>query len=124
MIPHTQTIFYEGPDKPNRGNCWQTAIASVLDLQLEDVPHFIEIDDLHGVDWWDYSIDWAWFRGYELVDPERHIYTNEYYLASGPSPRGNFWHVVVCKNGKMVHDPHPSQAGLVSMESFTVFRQR
>lgn len=36
-----------------------------------------------------------------------------YHEISGPSPRGNgVYHAVVGRNGEVVHDPHPSRAGL------------
>lgn len=125
MIPHTQTKFYGGYEEGIvRGNCWQTAVASVLDLPMEAVPHFVEIDESGGEDWWHHTVNWAWYRGWQMFAPDHHLYTNEYYLVSGPSPRGNFHHVVIYKNGKMVHDPHPSQAGVLKEESFVVFRQR
>lgn len=37
------------------------------------------------------------------------------YLASGISPRG-VHHMVVMKDGKLVHDPHPSKAGIGEVE--------
>lgn len=37
-------------------------------------------------------------------------------FVSGPSPRGEgddgLWHVVLYRNGEMVHDPHPQATGL------------
>ena len=29
-------------------------------------------------------------------------------------------HMVVCRGGKVVHDPHPSRAGLQSIEAFEI----
>ena len=39
-----QTNFNPGTH-PNPGNCWQAQIASLLSLQLEQVPNFIEYGD-------------------------------------------------------------------------------
>ncbi len=37
----------------------------------------------------------------------------EYYTVSGVSPRHpEVYHIVIYKDGKMVHDPHPDQTGL------------
>jgi hypothetical protein len=33
-------------------------------------------------------------------------------LATGPSPRGDYNHVVIWQDGRCVHDPHPSGDGL------------
>ncbi len=39
------------------------------------------------------------------------------YMVSGLSPRGVL-HVVIFKNGEMIHDPHPSGEGLVSLSEY------
>jgi len=125
LIKHTQTYFYGGFEEGKiRGNCWQTAIASVLELPMEAVPHFVQFHEDGIIDWWKFTVDWAWYRGYQMFVFDRHLYTNEEYLVTGKSPRGDFHHVVVYRNGKMVHDPHPSGAGVLTEESMTVFRQR
>ena len=41
------------------------------------------------------------------------------YLASGPSPRG-IRHVVIMENDAVLWDPHPSRAGLESVEYLTL----
>lgn len=46
MTPVYQTIFNAGTDKTQTpGNCLQAAVASLLDLQLEEVPHFLCYED-------------------------------------------------------------------------------
>src|SRR5690349_19474943 len=44
------------------------------------------------------------------------------YIAHGISPR-QVGHVVVFKNGKMIHDPHPTQSGLVKIDYYTYLRK-
>ena len=39
--------IYQRIDDPRHGDCYKCAIASILDLEYEDVPHFIEF----GEDW-------------------------------------------------------------------------
>lgn len=126
MIPVYQTEFYGGYEEgKERGNCWQAALASVLELPLEAVPHFVAIDENHGgPNWLHYTINWLWYRGYQYQSMYRHLYTNEYYLVMGESPRGNFHHVVVYKNGKMVHDPHPDGGGVLTQDHMDVIRLR
>lgn len=94
------------------GNCLQAAVASLLNMRLEDVPHFYEISPdapsaalgafLHS-------------RGYYLIalsdTPFRPL---GLYLGGGPAVRG-VHHVVVMQGETMVHDPHPSNAGLIEM---------
>lgn len=122
MIPITQTITYDPTPGAPLGNCWQTAIASVLELELDDVPHFVQVDEDGGDNWYYYTWFWLWYRGHQLVSVYRHLYNNEYYLVTGKSPRGDFHHVVVYQNGKMVHDPHPDGTGLLTEETFEVIR--
>ena len=60
MIPVHQTILADpvrGDGQP--GNCYQAAIASVLELPLDEVPHFATFCD----DWVERSQDWFASRG-------------------------------------------------------------
>lgn len=125
MIPLHQTYFYGGNEKGIiRGNCWQTAIASVLEQPLDSVPHFVQADEEGIENWWTYTINWLWNRGYEMFRINRHLYTNEYYFVSGKSPRGDYHHVVIYQNGRMVHDPHPDNTGVLTEENIEVIRVR
>lgn len=124
VTPHKQTYFYGGnEDGVTRGNCWQTVIASVLDLPLESVPHFVDIDEQGGENWWSHTARWLGERGYAMYGSLKDIDTDEYQLVTGKSPRGNFYHVVVYQNGNMIHDPHPSNDGILSEDSFVVIRK-
>lgn len=125
MRPIHQTYFYGGIEPGiTRGNCWQTAIASILELDLDAVPHFVDIDERGGMNWWSFTVNWLWHRGLELYELDHHLYTNEYYLVSGKSPRGDYYHVVVYRNGRLVHDPHPDGTGVLTEEWFNVIRPR
>lgn len=117
MIPHVQT-----DTSPTTGNCWQTAIACVIEQDPDRVPHFVKADT-DGIvsDWWLYSQYWLHYHGYELSALGRHLYTNEHYLVMGYTVRETY-HVCVYLNGKMVHDPHPSGAGLTKELETVVIR--
>jgi hypothetical protein len=115
--PVYQTVFGE------RGNCLQASVASLLELPLEAVPHWVEEAARPGQWYTDFN---NWFvREYRLVP---HIvgakthYPPEgvYCLAWGKSARG-LDHSVVYKNAEIVHDPHPEGGGLVDIEQFVVF---
>lgn len=102
----TQTILHDQiPGVP--GNCLQAAVASLLDLDLDDVPHFITHDD-----WLQYLVDWARARGYLVV--ARPPDTVRMGIAYGPSVRG-VQHAVVWLDGCIAFDPHPTRAGLLSV---------
>jgi len=112
MLPIMQTKFHRDTGK---GNCMQAAVASIFDLSIDSVPMFNgrinqEIEfrkwleemglELIRKDFKKWSIpDWKKFKGY--------------FLCVGNSTR-NIQHMVVMKDGKVVHDPHPNGDGLVS----------
>lgn len=101
------------------GDCMRACVASVLDLDPDYVPHFVQyVEHPSGTDshlWW-----WAlvgflhvcgWDARYEedADDPPK-----GWALADGISPRGHA-HVVVAYDGEVVYDPHPSRAGLTEV---------
>lgn len=102
----TQTILHDQiPGVP--GNCLQAAVASLLDLDLDDVPHFIEHDN-----WLQYLVDWGRDHGYLVID--RQPDSVRMGIAYGPAERG-VQHAVVMVDGAISWDPHPSRAGLLSV---------
>lgn len=107
------------------GDCLKTAVAGMLGLMYEDVPHFALYRS-----WWDTMRRYARRLGGDFacfipVDGSmRDLYrsdidvdaTGDMFLASGPSPRGPFWHtVIVDVDLNLVHDPHPSGAGVLDV---------
>lgn len=92
-------------------------MASLLGLQLDDVPDFLANDD-RGQFWPDV---WKFCRTLGLCYFETNTLT-EYrfnHLAYGSSSRGCN-HAVVWCDGKMVWDPHPSREGLVSVKRYAL----
>jgi hypothetical protein len=115
MKPIHQTQFGS-----KHGNCLQACVASVLEMPLERVPHFVLFDDWIG----EFDSFLARFGLTSLTLDAHQV--NEwkpvgFHLIGGKSPRGDFWHSVVGHNGEMVHDPHPSGDGLRTIEDYTVF---
>lgn len=123
MKPVDQTKFYD-KEKGEHGNCQQAALASLLELDLADVPNFM-LDDDGNVDtskFWQRFFKFCRSRGYEPY--ERHRVHGEptfagYYLAYGTSPRG-VEHAVVYHNGKLAHDPHPSRVGIAAVTTICI----
>lgn len=116
-----QTIFASKDHDPGQtpsvksGNCLQAAVASLLDLSLEDVPHFLE----DGDNWAESMTRFCRARGYEVflqTEP------TQFGLAYGMSPRF-VTHAVVYIAGKMAWDPHPSGAGLIGVTAYLDFRK-
>lgn len=101
-----------------QGDCFRACIASVLELPISEVPHFAQLT--HGSSssaFWNMAYDWLEARGYEYTFRSRMNRADqdkaEYHMMTGPSPRGNgTYHCVVAQGGVIVHDPHPTRAGL------------
>ncbi|MDX3245848.1 hypothetical protein [Streptomyces sp. ME18-1-4] len=113
MKPVTQTILHGDPSgRP--GNCLQAAVASLLNLPLDEVPHFIEHDD-----WEERLAAFCTARGYQPImrSPDADV---PYGMAWGPSERG-VRHAVVWVDGAIAWDPHPSRAGLLKVTELIAF---
>jgi hypothetical protein len=118
MTPVYQDMFFEPgkKEKDQRGNCLSAVVASLLDLPLRAVPNFVEIDALGGPNWW-----WHMNKYLELMNKEmvhfrpRNPPMGVYYTMSGLSKRATDYaqihHIVIFKNGKLVHDPVPGGDG-------------
>ena len=140
MIPVTQTKVVIKNSKDEivvHGNCYAAAIASILELPLTEVPNVevffhLPIDSTY---WSEVMLTFLESKGYELcVDDRFRVFhdgnfgvdngmrahwllecENKYYLVSGRSKRG-FSHMVIYKNGKLAHDPHPSRDGVETID--------
>jgi len=100
------------------GDCLRASICSVLVISDENVPHFAE-----HIKWKQALYEWLYRKGYTLAcwcDPEdidKILHNDDdYLLVGGISPRfPDEGHMVVYKNGHMVHDPHPSGEGILGI---------
>lgn len=99
MKPVYQTIM-----SAPYGNCMQAAIASILELPLNDVPNFVVSGDL-----WAEALD-EFLAAYGLqslrIDVCNGWVPAGWHLIDGPSKRGPFWHTLVAYQGNPVHDPY------------------
>lgn len=115
MTPVDQTIF----TVPG-GNCYAACVASLLNMRLCDVPNF------HGADDWQTALA-TWLEPFGMypvycalhdgVDAWR---PQGLYILGGKSPRGEWGHAVVAMGSKVVHDPHPSRAGVLTWDEATL----
>ncbi len=109
--------FRHDPANGLFGDCQRTAIACLLDKELDEVPNFgIHYDDqaafYKAIDEYLATEGLGEFHfcynNCELDDVLACMAMwnkNLHYMISGRSERG-FNHVVICKGGAMVHDPH------------------
>lgn len=121
MKPVSQTILHTDDGPP--GDCFRACVASLLELAAEDVPHFV----LNPRTWMRDCNAWLAQRGLVMVATEDRIRDvfwrgcgRVYAIAAGKSPRGPWHHSVIARLGgtdedpvwEIVHDPHPSGAGI------------
>lgn len=131
MIECTQTVL-------SPGNCWQTAVACVLDLAPEKLPDQTVCDlwykpnpeesgtwtrrepfysnelgaylkKHHGLAY--VNLHPHFMSTLEVKDPGIHFMSGK--TVRTPASREN--HVVVARYGELLWDPHPSRAGLVEV---------
>lgn len=128
MIPVDQTKFGV-PD----GNCATAAIASILEFGPSD-PDFTRLEKAHNeiakgpaniwTEWWRTVTEVAIPRGFAWVTigamDAGGFAPVGFAIANGLGPRGH-GHAVVVNSGAVVHDPHPSRAGLINVAYYTVF---
>jgi hypothetical protein len=135
MTPVDQEFLHD-PETDVRGDCFRATIASLLDLPIKEVPHFLvdaTLDDkidapifhkrvneflnpmglsFFSVANFDYENYFSWHRSVGGCDI--------YHEISDESPRfPGTYHSVVGKNGVIVHDPHPSKEGLLDTPNRT-----
>lgn len=103
------------------GNCFAACVATIFELPIEAVPHFMDRGDA----WYPAFRAWAMENlGHEPVcfpcreDSLRTL--DAPCIVSGPASRG-FDHATVWQRGQLVHDPHPSRAGLLEVHDAIVF---
>ena len=121
MTPVNQTIV-----DPGRGDCHRAAIASLLNLEIEQVPHLRLFPDDR---WHHVMCGFLWGCGYDWQGtgyPNKHKYpvdypnVDGYVIATVPSKEFNgkkdddgneITHAVVMNSdGLVVHDPQPNKA--------------
>lgn len=121
-----QTTFGGAHHEPRseRGNCWSTCVACILGLDTRTVPNFCGEGEDDGV-WFEEANHWLYQRGLLLMgfntDPITwgRCYRATISIASGLSPRGHS-HSVLWQGGKLLHDPHPSGAGIAEPKAWQI----
>ena len=122
MIPVMQTIPHK-PDESLIGNCYPSCVASLLEVSIDEVPHFYEdvkpnemlpdwkikeVDDWfvsrgiprvliwHNYEFWKYE---------DFMDYMQELNPNTYYILSAKSITG-VAHAVICLGNEIVHNPN------------------
>lgn len=123
MKPVDQICKHD-PDAGLYGDCFRACVASLLELPAETVPHFLE-DNCDNETFWnrvndflrDYGLCMMTFGEIDFAEWRKVTgIKNVFHTIDGPSPRGDWWHSVVGCDGEIIHDPHPTKAGLVGTD--------
>lgn len=110
MFEVTQTILM-GDGSGREGNCLQAVVASLLDLPLDKVPHFLE-----SPDWWVALVTFMRTQGLNIYRLPASAPAPQFGVAIGPSSRGVTHAIAYCDGADW--DPHPSRDGLVDVDFF------
>lgn len=117
MIEVTQDkVHVEGPLGESNGNCLSAVIASLLHLDIKDVPVFKAKNFKEQVE----KLN-EWLRQYGLAyiynSRDRQFVKGCYHEMHGTTDRfgGKIHHSTVAIDGHIVWDPHPSRSGLASV---------
>lgn len=113
MKPIFQTI-HSDPTDSKRGNCVQAATASILELDLNDVPNFIALTKPE--EWEIHFRKFLKQYGFMGLRITGEYIADCYYLVVGKTNRSDdVRHMVVYHDGELAHDPHPSNDGLTEV---------
>lgn len=125
MKPVKQTKF------GMEGNCFAACLASILEMNLEDLPDLMPHDKITNVEqekilnkWLEpFGLFYKEIRCHESMLSE--YFPGIYHTIIGSSPRldhnKDLSHVVVGLEGKMVHDPHPDNKAPLGLLSYGIF---
>jgi hypothetical protein len=109
------------------GDCLKCCVASMFEKPYEEVPNFIEYN----------NGDWLLAMRYYLehlnlypimLKREEPFHQEVDYIAIGKSPRARdelgltYSHAVIMNGNKMIHDPHPSQFGILQIRCAVLFQ--
>jgi len=93
------------------GNCLRAAVASLLDLSLEEVEPFEDHFDDHT---WRQHFEYIWPASRGLVINSSGEPPPGYSICFGDSPRSDTGHAVIVLDGRLAHDPHPDGTGVLN----------
>lgn len=126
MKPVDQTIMHE-PHLGLYGDCMRAALASMLEVPIEKVPHFLHDNTSDNAEFCRRVSDFLRPLNLGYISfPECRQALHEtgvrglVHEVSGTSERG-VCHACVAVDGEIVHDPHPGRGGLDKIDYFGVF---
>ncbi|MDD4971941.1 MAG: hypothetical protein PHT07_21145 [Paludibacter sp.] len=109
------------PEDGKHGDCWMACISTLTGIPMDELP---DVNDPMNAEWSSYWVTmWKFLqeKGFNLYCETVAQFkgNNEYCIASGKSPRGDFYHAVVWNDG-IAHDPHPDRTGILTIDHFEI----
>jgi hypothetical protein len=93
-------ILFETNKTKSRGNCLVSCLASLVNLNVEQIPCF---EDLPKGEWKYALPKWLFYRGYQLVKRKSPRLNGQYCIGVGFYNGGR--HAMIFLDGKPFHDP-------------------
>lgn len=92
-------------------DCFRACVASIFELSLSDVPDFCNIYSPEI--WFEKFNSWL-YKHYKLraINTTGAMYDIPFYTIGSGLSINNIMHGVVCKNGRIVHDPSPLEGDI------------
>ena len=127
-----QTLLRE---KGEVGDCWRCCIAAIIGMPAEEVPHFLQNEkDDPSCSMDADTQEWLNQRGWQITEATQfrfHRWGKSKFrvppiIVCGPTCRSTEMgqhHAVIMSDGKLLYDPHPSEAGLTAItDQHLIFR--
>lgn len=117
MKPVKQTRIHD-PENGTVGNCWQACLASIFEIPIEDAPDIDMFDDT----WTASTYEWLYTLDLDMHFAKSPI-PNRITILTGYTNRfdGTVLHSCVGMGNTVVHDPHPSNEGILNIKDCIVF---
>lgn len=126
MTPHKQRLAHR-PSQGLYGDCHRTCIACLLDVDPADVPHpyaggMLDADEANAViDSWLgslYGLRQVHFAYHGEMDRQQVLDTVKHFnpglaFILGGSSRNGVGHLVIARDGEIIHDPSQDDSGIV-----------
>jgi hypothetical protein len=129
MKGYVDQTEFSNEEGTEHGNCLSACLANLLGIDLAAIPNFAELERK----WFPVFSSIIREHGYEFQgsyyfdNPNRESSWEDLlsksngidgiFIAGGSSPRiKGIDHAVLYKDGEMLHDPHPSRDGILSLK--------
>jgi hypothetical protein len=111
-----------------QGNCFQAAVASLFELELDQVPDFCNLYKSEE-EWFGKFVQWLNKKGLSAImistdidDINRPNYKDCYLLVGGVNQDSTNHEVVYC-NSMIAHDPNPNTKKFTPRDVILIFKQ-